>query len=396
MKNPFIILFASALATLAAVGIFYALQGPGDPDDFISLSELSRIERTNKMVKYEVENAKERGAVSNDGSPAVYYYRTGADENADKWIIHLQGGGSCNSEEECIERWKTQQFRMTSKNYSKYMTGSGIVSPDPDKNPDFYNFNHVYVKYSSSDVWSGNNEVEIEGRTVYFHGARIVDAVLEDLQNENIFPGQTINDATDVLLTGSSAGGVGVMRNLDHVAETLSWAEVRGVNDSAWNLVGELTPPEDWEPISDLVKEEVYEFHNPRLDQSCIEANPDDPFACIGSPYMYEYVETPFFLYIDQVDHNSLSFHGKLTVIDIDDRSDPVVMEYREQNAQNIKNSIADLEGVFSTRTGRHTALTGPYFFTLEVDGYTYQEVFTNWYLGLEGPTHVVKDGEIW
>ncbi|MGD8210079.1 MAG: pectin acetylesterase-family hydrolase [Desulfobacterales bacterium] len=34
-------------------------------------------------------------ATCNDGSPGIFYVRPGAGEDANKWIIHTQGGGSC-------------------------------------------------------------------------------------------------------------------------------------------------------------------------------------------------------------------------------------------------------------------------------------------------------------
>lgn len=52
---------------------------------------------------------------------------------------------------------------------------------------------------------------------------------------------QELHLASTVLLTGSSAGGIGVMLNIDRIQNILlaaeSSAEVRGVADSGWYLL---------------------------------------------------------------------------------------------------------------------------------------------------------------
>ncbi|MFH1712075.1 MAG: pectin acetylesterase-family hydrolase [Patescibacteria group bacterium] len=390
MKTPLLVFLAAVLITGVGVGIFYALQDPGDPDDFIPMSELSKIERTNKMVKYEVENAQERGAVCNDGTAAVFYYREGENKNTNDWIIHLQGGGSCGYDEECIDRWKTQRFRMSSSSYPNQMAGSGIMSPDPDKNPYFADYNHVYVKYCSSDVWAGNNTVEIMNQDVIFAGAQIVDSVFEDLQNEDVMPGPTIKNADEILLTGSSAGGYGVTHNLDRITESFPDARVTGINDSSWNMTGDLTPPEGYEPDYPLTAEESMAYHNPRLDESCVEDHEDEPWQCRKPAYAGDYIETPFFLYIDQVDKLHLGNRG------INDLNESMQQQYRNEYAEIIKDDIEDIDGVFSSRVGQHTALTNPHFLSIMVDGYNYMQVLASWYFDLDGPTHVVEGSEIW
>jgi O-palmitoleoyl-L-serine hydrolase len=65
-------------------------------------------------------------------------------------------------------------------------------------------------------------------------GSVIVQEVLRDLL------GQGLTNASKLMLTGSSAGGIGVLLNLDRAADFLrnqgSTAEVRGIADSGWFL----------------------------------------------------------------------------------------------------------------------------------------------------------------
>lgn len=373
MKNTQIITLIGLGIALAGLAIYFA----------IGVEPGSDI-RTEQMVKYEIQNATERQAICNDGSPAVYYYRAGADENIDKWLVHLEGGGNCASDEECFERWTTQKPRMTSNKYPDSIKGIGILSTNQKINPDFYNFNHVFVKYCSSDFWSGDNEHEIEGQTMYMKGQNIVDSLFEDLQNPDIITSNNLSEASHVLFAGSSAGAVGLVRNLDRIAQELAPIDVKGVNDSAWAYFIELamsfglgSPDEPGKASS--------EYHNARLDESCVEANEDEAYQCGRSSYYKQYIETPLFLYIDQVDQNLIEGSA------LYDQPEEDHQMLLDAYANIIRESVEDMEGVFSTRVGQHTALRSPHFNDMLVDGHSYQEILGNWYFDREGPKHVVE-----
>lgn len=89
----------------------------------------------------------------------------------------------------------------------------GILSPLPDENPYWYNANHVFVPYCSSDSWSGTR-IKPESRdSLRFMGQLIVKQVIADL----IPLGLGHSQGADLLMAGSSAGGLGVMLNLDKI-----------------------------------------------------------------------------------------------------------------------------------------------------------------------------------
>ena len=93
------------------------------------------------------------GAVCLDGSPAGYYLRKGSGEGADKWILHLQGGGWCNNTESCSIR---KDFPLgSSKHWPKSRALNGFLSDNSTVNPDFYNWNIVYVMYCDGAFFSG-------------------------------------------------------------------------------------------------------------------------------------------------------------------------------------------------------------------------------------------------
>lgn len=96
-------------------------------------------------------------AVCNDGTPAVIFIRSAA-TNSDRWVFHLQGGGSC-AEHDCAERWCENMNLMSSTNAPEAVIEEGLFSLRNDNV--FADANYVFVPYCSSD-----NHVGTSGETV--------------------------------------------------------------------------------------------------------------------------------------------------------------------------------------------------------------------------------------
>jgi len=181
-----------------------------------------------------VKDAASRDAVCNDGTDAAYYFEAGSGSGQGRWMIHLQGGNGCGKPESCIERAQDEPQLTSSASYPETISLNGLFAADAALNPDFFNWNAVHIKYCSSDTWRGSKAATAEPGGFHFRGHDIIRGVLEDLQDEADFGGDNLANATSVILAGSSAGGNGVKHNLDRVAEMLSWADVRGLDDSVF------------------------------------------------------------------------------------------------------------------------------------------------------------------
>ena len=230
-----------------------------------------------------------------------------------KWVIYLEGGGGCTTPRLCNERFIDQTIRdqftsivdgvpsvdvlgawdayqdsplaVTSKlmtSLSRFrreegyvgihtegngttsvwgVEGRTILSTSPDENPDFYQHNHVLIPYCSSDLWLertnyhkalfSNFTFQFDPRyeddhQFTFRGAAIFRSVVSDL-----FQLYGLSGADEVVLVGSSAGGVGVMNHAEWLREELRGMAPRGgtegkvyvVLDSAWfiDFRGEIT-----------------------------------------------------------------------------------------------------------------------------------------------------------
>jgi hypothetical protein len=171
-------------------------------------------------------------AVCNDGSPAVFLYRHGYGVAASRWLIYLAEGGGCSSQAECAQRQLTQP--VTDLSSTPYSNGTkkpypfaGLMSPDPAQNPDFYDANVVQVSYCSSDDWMGEKDgngamtssqilASNNANNWFFDGHAIVQAIIQILQQN-----YGLNNASEVLLTGGSAGALGVFMNANYVSGLL-------------------------------------------------------------------------------------------------------------------------------------------------------------------------------
>jgi hypothetical protein len=90
------------------------------------------------------------------------------------------------------------------------------MDADPAVNPDFAFFNRVVLYYCDGASFSGDKDEPYvypkTNQTLYFRGARVLDALLDALIQDH-----GLNQATDVLLSGGSAGGLSTYLHADYV-----------------------------------------------------------------------------------------------------------------------------------------------------------------------------------
>ncbi|KAJ0936843.1 putative pectinacetylesterase/NOTUM [Helianthus annuus] len=74
---------------------------------------------------------------------------------------------------------------------------------------DLYNWNRVYMRYCDGASFTGDVEEVDHDNNLYFRGARVFDAIVEELMSIGM------KDAQNVLLSGCSAGGLASILNCD-------------------------------------------------------------------------------------------------------------------------------------------------------------------------------------
>ena len=99
------------------------------------------------------------------------------------------------------------------------------MSSDESINPKMYNWNKIFVAYCDGASFSGSNTRAVTvpsfNGEVYFSGRFILTALYETLLSKF-----HMDEASDVIVSGSSAGGLTVFLHIDYIAELIkkrSW-----------------------------------------------------------------------------------------------------------------------------------------------------------------------------
>lgn len=342
----------------------------------------------NALVQKTISNAEKRNALCNDETPFTYYVRPGDEAHRNKWVIYFQGGGACTSVEACEARITEDPDLITAATIKKRQS-DGILSTDENKNPDFYNWSQIFLPYCSSDTWSGTKENTEQRINWVFYGHYIVQAIFEDLLT-GVEGMPALKNAEEVIIGGSSAGGGGVQLNLDRIAEMINTEQkipVAGILDSTWSF--EIEPYTQREDAygNTPTENEANEFQGTVGDESCETENSNATALCRTTETLLPYLTTPVFIYIDQGDQLKLSRLG------IDNFQESAQRKYWDEIYRPaLLASLEGLEGLFAPLAGKHTALTGSRFYTIEIEGLTFKDILGNWYFKREGPTTMIAE----
>ena len=165
------------------------------------------------------------------------------------------------------------------KPWQPYFAQGGIFATDGSSA--WGNANRVYVKYCSSDIWSGDAPASNNTFGYTFRGSRIVTAVMNGLmQNQGLgsTPGQRL------LFGGCSAGAIGAMNNIEAVAAMMpSTVQTWGFLDGAGLL--DIQPRGwNWRPYLETLQSlmaSMLGFTQPVFQPYCAELFPGELWKCL-------------------------------------------------------------------------------------------------------------------
>jgi len=128
------------------------------------------------------------------------------------------------------------------------------------------------------------------GRKMYSRGRRNLQATLDMLLES-----YNLGSATDVVISGQSAGGVASFAALDAMASWTPDAKVRGLHFAGFTIAHEKAKAEG-EYIDQLQK--MYDFHNigEQMPADCLADHSDYPHYCMLGEYSTRYIKTPMFV----------------------------------------------------------------------------------------------------
>jgi len=260
-----------------------------------------------KKILFAPNIVESYGARGLDGSPSGYYYQEGQDPT--KVAFWLEGGGLCVEPVDCIRRSK-EDLGSSVHWADTYTDTNNVLSDNPALNP-FASWSHVYVPYCSGDVYIGT-EKQKNPYGLFFAGHLQMETIVDHLLNTTRF-----SNATMVLLSGQSAGGIGTFQNADWLTETLKIKAPRA-KVVASPQGGFYFPSTDivlypefalgtMVPFAPFAASYLYDwFHNPFLDKSCMDDHKEDPHQCWNAVVHYKYITTPLFIVQNIFDSNQI------------------------------------------------------------------------------------------
>ena len=248
---------------------------------------------TPPMTLYRVTNAIKAGAVCLDGSEPAYYHRPGTGNSEKLWIIHFNGGAWCFDEKACFER-SHSSLGSTKKLPPSPPIIQGINSPDPSVNPDFFDWNLVWVVYCDGASFTGNRErplIDGSGNTIYMRGKRVLNAIINDLLYNREF-----KLAEAIILTGSSAGSMTAIFQADYIASKFPRnIPVRVLSDAGFFIE---TASLGGKNLGAIFKH-IYDMQNSSagLNQDCVKTlGLEDAWQCFFPSRTARFIKTPMFV----------------------------------------------------------------------------------------------------
>lgn len=268
-----------------------------------------------------------------DGSPYGYYF-VPSSTNSTKWTISIQGGGWCYDEDDCASRGKTH---LGSSKLFPASAGCGCMNVDADADPDQADprdatCNCVFLPYCDGASFSGFRTdpwpvPSAPNETLMFRGIKNFDETFAAALELGL------KDATELVVTGGSAGGLSTFLHMDRAAAALRVATghdntpVRGAP-----VVGFFLDHDNYvhdENNYTARMKYIYGMQNLTfgadggLTAACEKVYPDDPHYCPSksfmsdskpssssrahaagfmSPHMQSVVQTPFYVFNSRFD----------------------------------------------------------------------------------------------
>ncbi|KAL8264085.1 hypothetical protein R6Q59_022215 [Mikania micrantha] len=246
-------------------------------------------------------------------------------EGEEEEMALYHGGGWCHTIEDCVNR-KTLSYGLGSSKLMSELNFSGILSNQQDQNPNFYNWNRVYMRYCDGSSFTGDVEEVDPANTLYFRGSRVFSAIVEELMNIGM------KDAQNALLSGCSAGGLASILNCDKFHAIFpSNPRVKCVSDAGY-----------FPHVKDFSGEYRFELYYDKIValHGSVTSLPSEctsnmkPGLCFYPQYTMPYIKTPIFIVNSAYDTwqvsnmfatNESDRHGELTKCkkDLNECNDP-------------------------------------------------------------------------
>lgn len=321
-------------------------------------------------------------ALCNDGSPAGMYLSPSA-TGSNVWVVWQEGGGLCTDAASCEARAPDERG---SGGYKPTIDAVGLFEAADAR---LASANFAYVRYCSSDSWTGDAPASEVPFGFNFLGSHIVTAVFDTLVEQH---GLGSAAGTHVLYTGCSAGSRGVLFNADAVGVQL--AARTGANVTRFGAFVDSGFYVDIEPyvaskpsLMKQMAEAVAMTHaGDRAIPACAAAFPaDEVWKCFYGQWVLPYVRTPVMTQSYLYDAFQLGQDG-LPKGPTDAPSRAYCEAFRNDTSFWLTRDTPTGPGldqaVFAPACFHHCCTDSSVWHTLSVGGVAVEKALTSWFFG--------------
>lgn len=272
-----------------------------------------------------------------------------------------------------------------------YYDPTNSLSQNAAINP-FADFNHVYVKYCSGDTHTGTMKTnDLFG--FYFAGHLNLEAIVAHLKGTWNFTA-----ADQVLLTGSSAGGIGTFNNANWLQSVMPNAVVRAAPISGLFFPRPTMLYEEWvvgvwQPLGPSASLYLTNFYQSYLDPACVAANPSQPSVCWDPGFLYPHISVDVLIannlfdasqlqYLGWINSNSTNSNGFLALYG----------SFVNATILDVVNSKKPNDGVWFPSCLMHVENICCYSNTT-LNGYLFHDLLRDWFFKENKMSHIQVDG---
>jgi len=243
------------------------------------------------------------GARCLDGSNYGAYFSSGEGTGKYSILISFWGGGWCGGLDRnsfldsCLERANSNLG--SSKTWQK-TPGElyGLLSSDPEKNPNFYNWNRFDIPYCDGSGHQGyvQDPINYKDTNLYFRGHK---NVLTALQWAISQVGSKYIDK--FVVSGCSAGGLATFNWTQYISDYLanlgSKAQVYGIPDSGFFVdhLNQVTKDFDYRKSMQQLYLVVNQEVAP-ISTECLKDHKGEEYMCLFAQNLSNYIKTPFLM----------------------------------------------------------------------------------------------------
>jgi len=206
--------------------------------------------------------------------------------------------------EDTYKRWRCFSaddcyWRSTSKTWPPVIEDAvwGFMSNDTKTNPEFANWNTIYIEYCDGTSFSGDRDqpVIVRSTPIYLRGKRILAALLDNMEQQF----GLLTKSSAIILTGTSAGGLSTYLHSEYLYSRINptVTKVYALPDAGFFLDHQTTT--GIYRYRQQFQSAVVALWNATggVDQACIADNPVDQWKCFFAQYAYPYIKhVPVFI----------------------------------------------------------------------------------------------------